>query len=434
MTIHYQKKAPQNSQQSKSDTRTIVMDMLNTIRNKGEQAIIDYTLQFDKWDGDIIVSKEQIENAHTIVSPKLKQDIQFTHKQVKNFAEHQKNTLKECQVELSEGLTAGQKLIPMQAAGCYVPGGRYAHIASAIMSVTTAKVANVGSIIACSPAKPDRGIHPAILYALDLAGADCILNLGGVPAIASMAYGFFNQKPVDILVGPGNQFVAESKRILYGQTGIDMFAGPTEIAIIADETADVEIVAYDLVGQAEHGYNSPAWLITFDHKFGEAVNKRVLELIQTLPEPNKTNAESAWRDYGEIVVVSERQEAVKISDAYAAEHLEIHCKELDWWLDNLTNYGSLFLGEETTVAYGDKTSGTNHILPTMGAARYTGGLSVGKFMKTVTWQRMSKEANRQIGQVCARISRLEGMEAHARTADIRLEKYFPNETFDLKGD
>ena len=246
-----------------------------------------------------------------------------------------------------------------------------------------------------------------------------------------MAFGLFGGDPADILVGPGNQFVAEAKRILYGRVGIDMFAGPSEVMVIADQTADPEIVAWDLVGQAEHGYNSPAWLVALDRGLAEEVLSLVPKFIAELPEVNRANSEAAWRDYGEIVVVGSREEAVRVSDDYASEHLEVHCADLDWWLRNLSNYGSLFLGEETTVAFGDKTSGPNHILPTKGAARYTGGLSVGKFMKTVTWQRMTREANRDIAQVTARISRLEGMEGHAKTADVRLAKWFPNERFDL---
>ena len=276
-------------------------------------------------------------------------------------------------------------------------------------------------------------MNPAILYTLDLCGADTVLAMGGIQGIASMAFGLFGCKPADILVGPGNQFVAEAKRILYGRVGIDMFAGPSEIMVIADATADPEIVAWDLVGQAEHGYNSPAWLISLDKNLAEKVIDLVPGYIAELPEINRVNAEAAWRDYGEVIVVDTKEEAVQVSDEYASEHLEVHCADLDWWLNSLSNYGSLFLGEETTVAFGDKTSGPNHILPTKGAARYTGGLSAGKFMKTVTWQRMTREANRDIAQVTARISRLEGMEAHAKTADIRLVKWFPGENFDLSG-
>jgi len=251
-----------------------------------------------------------------------------------------------------------------------------------------------------------------------------------VQAIAAMAYGLFSGKPCDIIVGPGNKYVAEAKRMLFGQVGIDVFAGPSEVAVIADHSADPLIVASDLVGQAEHGHESPAWLLTTSRRLADDVMSRVPRLIDDLPPTARDAAGAAWRDYGEVILCDTREEIVEISDKYASEHLEVHAQNLDWWLAHLTCYGSLFLGEETTVAFGDKTSGPNHILPTKGAARYSGGLSVHKFMKTLTWQRMTREAAREIGQVTARISRLEGMEAHARTADDRLRKYFPQEQFD----
>jgi sulfopropanediol 3-dehydrogenase len=257
------------------------------------------------------------------------------------------------------------------------------------------------------------------------------MTLGGVQAIATMAYGLFGAPPADIIVGPGNKYVAEAKRLLFGRVGIDVFAGPSEVAVIADDSADALMVATDLVGQAEHGHESPAWLFTDSHKLAEAVMRHVPELIEALPPTAKDAAGAAWRDYGEVIVCDTREEVAQTSDRYASEHLEVHARDLDWWLATLTNYGSLFLGEETTVAFGDKASGPNHILPTKGAARYSGGLSVHKFVKTVTWQRMTREATRQIGQVSARISRLEGMEAHARTADDRLGKYFPGDEFTL---
>ncbi|MGH8704311.1 MAG: histidinol dehydrogenase, partial [Burkholderiales bacterium] len=253
---------------------------------------------------------------------------------------------------------------------------------------------------------------------------------GGVQAIATLAYGLFTGKPADIVVGPGNKFVAEAKRALFGRVGIDVLAGPTEIAIIADDSADPHLVATDLVGQAEHGHESPAWLIATSRSLAAEAMRLVPSLIDKLPATARDAAGAAWRDYGEVVVCATREEAAQVSDRYAAEHLEVHARDLDWWLANLTCYGSLFLGEETTVAFGDKASGPNHILPTKGAARYSGGLSVHKFIKTVTWQRMTREANRDIAQVSARISRLEGMEAHARTADDRLAKYFPGERFE----
>ena len=337
-------------------------------------------------------------------------------------------------MELSPGLVAGQKLIPIRTAGCYIPGGRYAHIASAIMSVTTAKVAGVDNIIACSPARAAEGIHPSIIYAAHLAGVDTLLSLGGVQGVAALAFGLFSGHSADILVGPGNRYVAEAKRLLYGRVGIDLFAGPTEIAVIADDSADPEIIATDLAGQAEHGPDSPVWLITTSRELAKAVMAKIPDCINRLQEPNRSAADSAWRDYGEVVLVDSRESAVAQSDHYAPEHLEVHAENLDWWLRNLRNYGSLFLGEETTVTYGDKASGPNHILPTKGSARYTGGLSVAKFIKTVTWQRMTREANRNVGTVSARISRAEGMEGHALSGDDRLRKYFPTEQFDLSAD
>ncbi|MEC9369335.1 MAG: histidinol dehydrogenase [Pseudomonadota bacterium] len=431
MASEYLKKAAKTAASGEEDVRAQVAAMLAEIEAGGEDKAREYASRFDKWDGEIVVSPQARKAAAKQVPDKLKTDIRFSHEQVRRFAEAQRAAIRDVETELSPGLIAGHRNIPVTTAGCYVPGGRYAHIASAIMSVTTAKVAGVPNVIACSPPKPGAGIHPAILYSLDLCGADTILNLGGVQGIAALAFGQFTGKPADILVGPGNQFVAEAKRILFGRVGIDMFAGPTEILVIADKTADPEIVAYDLVGQAEHGYNSPAWLITLDKALGEKVLAMVPKLIADLPETNAKNAADAWRDYGEIIVAKSREEAVKLSDAYAAEHLEVHCADPEWWLKSLSNYGSLFLGEETTVAYGDKAAGPNHILPTKGAARYTGGLSVGKFLKTVTWQRMSREASKTVGAAAARISRLEGMEAHARTTDIRLAKWFPGENFDL---
>ncbi|MEO5764337.1 MAG: histidinol dehydrogenase, partial [Casimicrobiaceae bacterium] len=346
------------------------------------------------------------------------------------FARRQRESLLEFEAELHPGLITGQRLIPVNVAGCYVPSGRYAHIASAIMSITTARAAGVPTIIACSPSFQRRGIHPVVLHAMAIAGADVILTLGGVQAIAALAFGLFTGKRADVIAGPGNKYVAEAKRVLYGRVGIDVFAGPSEICIIADDSANAEIVAADLVGQAEHGVESPAWLVTTSEALARAVLARVPALIDALPPDAAAAAGAAWRDYGEVVVAADREEVARISDDYAPEHLEVHARDLDGWLARLTNYGSLFLGEETTVAYGDKTSGPNHILPTMKAARYSGGLSVGKFIKTVTWQRMTPEATREVAAVTARISRHEGMEAHARTADARLARYFPEERFD----
>jgi len=431
MAIEIVKKAAKTPATGEDDTARIVRDMLQDIEQGGEDKAREYAHKLDGWDKDIVITPEEIEAAIAQVPEQAKQDIQFSHQRVKAFAEAQLKSMSEFETELSPGLFAGQRLIPVNTAGCYVPGGRYAHIASAIMSVTTARVAGVRHVVACSPTHPDRGVHPAIIYAANLAGADTILSLGGVQGIAAMAFGLFTGHPADILVGPGNRFVAEAKRILYGRVGIDLFAGPTEILVIADDTADPEIVASDLVGQAEHGLDSPAWLVCTSRGMAEQIIELMPKYIERLAEPNRSTAESSWRDYGEVVVTDTREEAVKISDEYAPEHLEVHCDDLDWWLEHLSNYGSLFLGEETTVAYGDKCSGTNHILPTKGAARYSGGLSVSKFIKVLTWQRMTRESNRDVGAVTARISRSEGMEGHARTGDDRLYKYFPGEEFDL---
>ena len=358
------------------------------------------------------------------VDQKTKDDVKFAHERIRKFAEHQlKSMNNDFEVELSKGLFAGQRLIPVDTAGCYIPGGRYAHISSAVMAITPAKVAGVKTIICASPPKDKDGANPGIIFAANHCGADVIMNLGGVQAIAAMTNGLFGNAPADILVGPGNQYVAEAKRLLFGKVGIDLFAGPTEIAVIADETADPEMVAYDLVGQAEHGYNSPAWLFTKSKKVADYVMERVPELIADLPDLPRENSGAAWRDYGEVILCDTDEEIAKVSDEYAPEHLEVQTKNLQWYHDRLKNYGSLFIGEETTVAYGDKCSGTNHILPTKGAGRYTGGLFVGKFIKTLSFQRMSKAATKEVGAACARISRYEGMEAHARTGDVRLRKY-----------
>lgn len=431
MAIEIIKKAIKTPATGEDDTARIVRDMLQDIEQGGEDKAREYAFKLDGWERDVVMTREEMDAAIAQVPQQTRDDIKFSHARVKAFAEAQLASMSEFETELSPGLFAGQRLIPVNTAGCYVPGGRYAHIASAIMSITTARVAGVRQVIACSPTHPDRGVHPAIVYAADLAGADTILSLGGVQGIAAMAFGLFTGHPADILVGPGNRFVAEAKRILFGRVGIDLFAGPTEILVIADESADADIVASDLAGQAEHGLDSPAWLVTTSRQLADRVIELMPKYIERLAEPNRSTAESAWRDYGEVVVVDSREEAVSVSDEYAPEHLEVQCDDLDWWLQHLSNYGSLFLGEETTVAYGDKCSGTNHILPTKGAARYTGGLSVSKFIKVLTWQRMTEASNRDVGAVTARISRSEGMEGHARTGDDRLYKYFPGEAFDL---
>jgi sulfopropanediol 3-dehydrogenase len=427
----YLKKAEKTSTSDAGSVTETVQGILSEIEAGGEEAAKRFAEKFDRYTGNIVVTPEEIEEASNNLSQKLKDDIRFAHDNVRKFAEAQKQTLADVEVEIVPGLIAGQKTIPCQAAGCYVPGGRYSHVASAIMTVTTAKVAGCGHIAICSPPRPDVGINPAIIYTAHICGADKILAMGGVQGVASMAFGLFGLPPADILVGPGNQFVAEAKRILFGRVGIDMFAGPTDSLVLADGNADPEIAAADLVGQAEHGYNSPVWLVTDSADIAEKVMAAVPRLISTLPDLNRQNAEAAWRDYAEVILCDDREEMAATADEYAPEHLSVQAEDLDWWLGRLQCYGSLFLGEQTTVAFGDKASGTNHVLPTSGAARYTGGLSVHKFMKIVTWQRATEEGAKPIAEATARISRLEGMEGHARTADIRLHKYFPGENFDL---
>ena len=430
MRLRYLKKASHTAATGELETRRTVMEMLDRLENEREDAAVRYAHELDQHDGEIVVSRDQIETAADRVPQRLRDDIHFAYERISGFARAQRDSIREFEAEISPGLFAGQRLIPMQTVGCYVPGGRYAHIASALMSVATAKVAGVENVIACSPPR-DGAIHPAIVYAMTVAGADHILALGGVQGVAAMAFGLFTDKPADMLVGPGNRFVAEAKRLLFGRVGIDLFAGPTEIAIIADEHADADIVAADLAGQAEHGPDSPAWLFTTSGALAQAVMARMPGCIDALPDVQREAATAAWRDYGEVVVGDAREDIVKISDEYAAEHLEIQTADPDWWLHNLKNYGSLFLGEETTVAFGDKCSGTNHILPTKGAARYTGGLSAHKFIKVVTYQRQDQNATREVAAVAARMSRGEGMEGHARTGDVRLHKYFPDDTFEL---
>ena len=431
MTVEYLKKAPLHSRSDATETREIVRNILDDIEAGGDAKALEYAAKFDNYDGEIILTDEAIAAASELVPEKMKRDIEFAHANVKKFAEAQKSTVSDFETEVVPGLIAGQKAIPVNAAGCYIPGGRYSHIASAIMTVTTAKVAGCNNIVACSPPRPGVGIAPAIVYAAHVCGADKILAMGGVQGVAAMTFGLFGLPKANILVGPGNQFVAEAKRMLFGRVGIDMIAGPTDSLILADGTADADIVAADLVGQAEHGYNSPVWLVTDDRALAEKVMDLVPGLIEDLPEVNRDNARAAWRDYAEVMVCDTREEMAATSDAYAPEHLTVQAQDLDWWLDHLSCYGSLFLGEETTVAFGDKASGTNHVLPTSGAAGYTGGLSVHKYMKIVTWQRATREGSKPVAEATARISRLEGMEGHARTADIRLRKYFPNENFDL---
>ncbi len=434
MTREYLKKATLTAKSDASKTHDIVQGILSDIETGGDAKAMDYAAKFDQYDGNVIMTEDEIKAACDLVPEKLKADIRFAHDNVRRFAETQKSTLTDVEMEIEPGFIAGQKAIPVDAAGCYVPGGRYSHIASAIMTVTTAKVAGCRHIAACSPPRPETGVAPAIVYAAHICGADKIMAMGGVQGVAAMTFGLFGLPKANILVGPGNQFVAEAKRILFGRVGIDMIAGPTDSLILADKDADAHVVATDLVSQAEHGYNSPVWLVTDDRALAEKVMTMVPDLIADLPELNRDNAAAAWRDYAEVIICADREDMAACSDEYAPEHLTVQAADLDWWLNRLTCYGSLFLGEETTVSYGDKATGTNHVLPTSGAASYTGGLSVHKYMKIVTWQRTTRDASKRVAEATARISRLEGMEGHARAADVRLAKYFPGENFDLSAE
>jgi sulfopropanediol 3-dehydrogenase len=431
MSIVYLKKAAKTPETETDAARVVVAEMLATIEAGGEQAVRDYASKLDQWSGEVVLDAAAVEQQIRDIPKAIKDDIAFATGQVRRFAEAQRASVHDFTLEIIPGLELGQKLVPVNTAGCYVPTGRYAHIASAYMSVATAKAAGVKTVIACSAPYKGQGIHPHVLYAMHIAGADIIMCLGGVQAIAAMANGLFTGRKADIVVGPGNKFVAEAKRMLFGKVGIDVLAGPSEVAVIADDSADPLIVATDLVGQAEHGHESPAWLITSSPRIADAVARLVPELIGRLPATARDAAGAAWRDYGEIVLCDTDEEIAEVSDLYACEHLEVHCRDLDWWHARLTNYGSLFLGEETNVAFGDKVSGPNHILPTKLAARYSAGLSVHKFLKPLTWQRMNREACKLIAPVSARISRLEGMEAHARTSDIRMAKYAPGSNADL---
>ena len=427
----YLKKALKTPESEEGETRQIVEGILKDVQENGEDAYLrHYGAKFEQWSEKLILTKEEIEERGAVVPDIVKEDLKFAYEQVYGFAVKQRESMREFETEIYPGVTLGQKLVPCSCAGCYIPGGRFAHAASAIMSIATARAAGVPFVVAVSPSHDGKTINPAILYAASLCKPDIFMMMGGTHAIAAMAYGHFTGKPADVIVGPGNRFVAEAKRILFGQIGIDVFAGPTESLILADKTADPYFVAIDLMSQAEHGYDSPVWLVTDSRKLGEAVINEMPNVIGDLPDPEVATV--SWRDYGEVILCSDREEMAKVNDEYAAEHVQVMAGDLGWWLKRLTNYGSLFLGEGCTVSYGDKTSGTNHILPTKKAARYSGGLSVGKFIKTLTYQRLTTEANRKIGAVASRISRIEGMEGHARAADIRLRKYFPDEAFNFE--
>jgi sulfopropanediol 3-dehydrogenase len=420
----YLKRAAASSHGRNISVETTVRDMLNRIEQERDSAVRAYAQQLDKWvHPEFRVSKDDIHNVVRSTPETFKEDFAFCLHNVKEFAKRQLESLHEFEAEIQPGVTLGQKLVPVSAVGCYIPGGKYPLISAAIMSVATARVAGVDHITGCAPPRDGEGIFPGTLYALSAAGADEIFCIGGVQAMAAMAFGLVGMKPADMITGPGNAYVAEAKRQLFGTVGIDLLAGPTEILIIADDSADPELVATDLLGQAEHGPDSPAWLITTSKELGREVLMAVERQLETLP--TREIAGAAWRNLGEVIVVASDDEAIALSDEYAPEHLEVQTRRPQYYLANLKNYGSLFLGEESTVAYGDKGVGTNHTLPTGRAARYTGGLWVGKFIKTITYQRLSAEASRRLAPTMRRICEAEGMLAHALTCDARYDRYAP---------
>lgn len=400
----------------------VARDMLAEIRSRRDAAVRDYSQKLDKWNPETFkVSDDEIRKAVKGMSETFKDDFSFAKKQVVEFAKLQRDSMLEFERETEPGITLGQKLIPIDVVGAYVPAGKYPMISAAIMSISTAKTAGVGRVIACAPPLEGKGIYQPQLFALHMAGADEIYALGGVQALGSMAFGCVGMRKVDMIAGPGNAYVAEAKRQLFGEVGVDLLAGPTEIAIIADESADPKLVATDLLGQAEHGPTSPAWLFTTSERIGREVMKEVELQLKTLPTADVASV--AWERNGEVIVVDSDDEAIEVSDEYAPEHLEVMTARDDYYLAKLKNYGSLFVGEESTVAYGDKGVGTNHTLPTNGAARYTGGLWAGKFIKTVTYQRLTPSASHRIAPILGRICEIEGMLAHKITTDVRVTRF-----------
>ncbi len=422
MALTYVKRRSVAENVDTADVSDAVATMLADLRTGGEGHAAELARRFDGWNGPIVVEPDTVRAARRDLAPGLLDDITTAHANIAAFARAQRASLQPFDLEVRPGLVAGHRLVPVGVSGCYVPAGRFAHIASALMSITTSSVAGVETVIVASPARDDRGgVHPAILAAADIAGADIVLGLGGVQAVAALAFGLFTERPADIIVGPGNAYVAEAKRQLFGEVGIDVIAGPTESMIVADETADPHRVATDLVGQAEHGPDSPVWLVTTSAELADAVARLAPELAGRLPEPARSSAVAAWNEHAEIILADTREEAAAVCDDYAAEHLQVMAADLGWWHQRLRNYGSLFLGPEATVTFGDKSAGPNHILPTRRAARYTGGLNVLKFLKQLTYQQLTPEAAVEQGRLSARISREEGMEGHARSADLRVD-------------
>jgi sulfopropanediol 3-dehydrogenase len=401
--------------------RATVEGILADIEKRGDEAVRELSQKFDNWNHkDFRLSRAEIDECVKSLPKRAIDDIKFAQEQIRNFAQIQRDSMRDVEVETLPGVILGHKNIPINSVGCYVPGGKYPLVASAHMSVVTAKVAGVKRIIACAP--PYQGKpHPAIVAAMHLAGADEIYVLGGVQAIGAMALGTSSIKPTDMIAGPGNAFVAEAKRQLSGRVGIDLFAGPTETLVIADDTVDAEMCATDLLGQAEHGPNSPAILLTTSRTLAEETVKEIERQLQTLE--TAAVAGQAWRDYGQVILCKDDAEMVKEADRIASEHVQVMTRDPDYFLRNMSNYGALFLGPETNVSFGDKVIGTNHTLPTRKAARYTGGLWVGKFIKTCTYQRVKPEASAMIGEYCSRLCAIEGFAGHKAQADLRVRRY-----------
>jgi len=401
--------------------RKTVEEILEDIDVRGAVAVRELSEKFDNWSPESFrLSQAEIDALVASVPDQTIEDIKFAQAQIRGFAEIQRAAITDVEVETLPGVTLGHRNIPVNSVGCYVPGGRYPMVASAHMSVVTARVAGVKRVIACTP-PTDGKPHAETIAAMALGGADEIYVLGGVQAVGAMALGAGEIEPVDMLVGPGNAFVAEAKRQLFGRVGIDLLAGPTEILVVADETADAELVVVDLLGQSEHGPTSPGILITTSRELADAIPAEVERQLAVLPTAEVAGA--AWRDYGEIILVDSDEEALIEADKQAAEHVEILTRDPRWFLNRMTNYGSMFMGPETNVSYGDKVIGTNHTLPTKGAARYTGGLWVGKFLKTVTFQECTEEASVLVGDYCSRLCAIEKFWGHKEQADLRLRRY-----------
>lgn len=422
--IRYLKRGRDVQARSADDTkvRATVEGIISAIEQRGDEAVREYSRKFDNWDPqDFRLSQAQVEAAVRSLSARELEDIRFAQAQIRNFAQIQRDSMRDVEVETRPGVFLGHRHIPVNAVGCYVPGGKYPMIASAHMSVLTAKVAGVKRIVATAP--PFQGApHPAIVAAMHLAGADEILVLGGVQAVVAMAVGTPSLAPVDMLVGPGNMFVAEAKRQLFGRVGIDLFAGPTETLVIADDSVDGELVAVDLLGQAEHGPTSPAVLLTDSEALAHATLAEIERQLKILP--TAAIAQQSWAEFGEVIVCDTRQEMLQKADELASEHVQVMTRDADFFLANMTNYGALFIGPRTNVAFGDKVIGTNHTLPTNKAARYTGGLWVGKFLKTCTFQRVvTDEASALIGEYCSRLCHMENFAGHGEQANIRVRRY-----------